>query len=240
VRLSAQLRRQRLIEAAGQLFSQRGYDGVTTRQIALKAGVTEAMVFRHFPKKEDLYWAVIDDRCEKRQGRANMVRILAEHQDDDRALFSSIAFALLERNTKDSTLPRLLMFSALERHELSYRFFRTYIAENYELVAQHIRRRIREGRFRAVDPLLAARGFVGMVFYHFMIQELYGAKRYQKFDLRRVADEFTDIWLAGMRTANGNSLHTSNGKRHHKNGRALPPGLLNGPQIKREAKVKAQ
>jgi len=108
-----------------------------------------------------------------------------------------VARDILDRQD-DSTFSRLLFFSALENHRLSERVFRTYIAGRYETLAAHIRERIKSGEFRDVDPLLAARGFLGMVVYHFLIQELFGAKRYQRFDRQTVCEAFSDLWLAGV------------------------------------------
>ncbi len=45
--------RLRLRQAALELFSERGYDAVTTAQIAARAGVTERTFFRHFPDKRE-------------------------------------------------------------------------------------------------------------------------------------------------------------------------------------------
>jgi hypothetical protein len=98
----------------------------------------------------------------------------------------------------DTTLTRLLLFSALESHELTDRFYRIYMADFYKKLAGYIRQRIREGKFRRVHPLLAARGFIGMVFYHLLVQELFGAARYEKFRIAKVADEITSVWLEGM------------------------------------------
>ena len=100
----------------------------------------------------------------------------------DLEIFTAIAREMLVRNARDTELTRLLWFTALESHTLSQRFFRTFIAVYYEELAAYIRRRVREGAFRNVDPLLSARGFLGMVVYHFLIQELFGAKKFQKFD----------------------------------------------------------
>jgi AcrR family transcriptional regulator len=64
---AADLTHQRLIRAALELFSSRGYHDTTTAQIAKKAGVAEGTIYRHFPSKQqmlnDLYrgalrWAV--------------------------------------------------------------------------------------------------------------------------------------------------------------------------------------
>src|SRR5260370_32524560 len=59
-RLPASDRRRQLLETALDLFSRKGFEGTTTNEIAAAAGVTEAIIFRHFPNKQALYTAVID------------------------------------------------------------------------------------------------------------------------------------------------------------------------------------
>jgi AcrR family transcriptional regulator len=201
-RFSAEDRRRQIVGVAMGLFARQGFEGTTTRQIAEQARVNEALIFRHFSRKEDLYWAVIEEKC-RDNGEHGESPGNCGANPSQREFFAAIADDILRRNSEDTTLSRLLLFSALERHHLSHRFFRTYVAQYYEALADHIRRGIREGSFRRVDPLLAARGFLGMVIYHFLIQELFGGKRYQKFDPRKVSDTLTDIWLEGMRTRSG-------------------------------------
>ena len=45
-------RRLQILREAMRLFSQRGFGGTTTKEIAVASGVSEAMVFRHFATKE--------------------------------------------------------------------------------------------------------------------------------------------------------------------------------------------
>jgi TetR/AcrR family transcriptional regulator len=47
-RMSASDRRNQLIDVAIDLFSRKGFGGTTTKEIAAAAGVTEAIIFRHF------------------------------------------------------------------------------------------------------------------------------------------------------------------------------------------------
>lgn len=54
-RLPGAERREAILEASLHLFAQHGLHGVTTRQIAEAAGVSEALLYRHFDSKEDLY-----------------------------------------------------------------------------------------------------------------------------------------------------------------------------------------
>ncbi len=209
-RHTAEDRRRQIMKVATGLFARQGFQGTTTRQIAERAQVNEAIIFRHFAHKEDLYWAIIEDKCRDKSGRGEHEGRLGT-DEDDREVFAAIGEEILRRNTEDTTLSRLLLFTALENHRLTHRFFRTYVAEYYEVLANHIRKRIRQGYFRPVDPLLAARGFLGMVIYHFLIQELFGGKRYQKFDPRQVSETLTHIWLQGMLARAGHRLRP--GKR---------------------------
>ena len=53
--------RQRLCAVAERLFAQRGFSATTTKEIARAAGVNEAIIFRFFPHKDDLYAAILDE-----------------------------------------------------------------------------------------------------------------------------------------------------------------------------------
>jgi AcrR family transcriptional regulator len=212
IRLSASDRRQQILEVASGIFARRGYQGTTTREIAEEAGVNEALLFRHFPSKENLYWTMLEELCHAGGRRDRMKRIL-EQGGTDFEVFRAIALETLVRSPRDRELTRLLWFTALENHELSVRFFNAFVAEYYEALAGYIRTRTRQGAFRKIDPLLAARGFLGMVAYHFLIQELFGGEQYQKFDVEEVANTLAGIWLAGVqepagrRNANGANGH---------------------------------
>ncbi len=220
VRLSSIDRRRQILRTASGIFARRGYRGTTTREIAERAGINEALLFRHFPSKAKLYWTLIEELCSARGRRQNITKII-EAGGTDLEIFTAIAREMLVRNARDTELTRLLWFTALESHTLSQRFFRTFIAVYYEELAAYIRRRVRDGAFRNVDPLLSARGFLGMVVYHFLVQELFGARKFQKFDPERVAATLAGIWLNGMRSgvpqvaANGAGHANSNGRNGH-------------------------
>jgi len=59
-RLPLPERRAVIIEAAGRLFGERGYEATRLDQIAAAAGVTKPIVYRHFDSKGDLYLALLD------------------------------------------------------------------------------------------------------------------------------------------------------------------------------------
>jgi AcrR family transcriptional regulator len=58
-RLPVAERRELIVEAAGRLFGERGYDGTRLDDIAAAAGVTKPILYRHFESKRDLYLALL-------------------------------------------------------------------------------------------------------------------------------------------------------------------------------------
>lgn len=63
-RPSANPTRDRILAAAVDLFSERSFDGATTREIAGRAGVTQPLVHHHFGSKEELWQAAVDSLFE--------------------------------------------------------------------------------------------------------------------------------------------------------------------------------
>jgi AcrR family transcriptional regulator len=58
-RLDSDERRQAIVEAAVPLFARKGFSGATTRELAEAAGVSEALLYRHFPSKQLLYSEIL-------------------------------------------------------------------------------------------------------------------------------------------------------------------------------------
>ena len=54
-RLAKNSAEPQILNAASRLFASFGYNGVSTRDIATAAGVNEVTIYRHFPRKRDLY-----------------------------------------------------------------------------------------------------------------------------------------------------------------------------------------
>jgi AcrR family transcriptional regulator len=214
VRVPAPQRKRQIRDVATRLFSRQGFSGTTTRQIAETAGVTEALVFRHFPSKEELYWDVLEAKILEAAPVERISETLRSGQGLE--VFERVAYEILELRVKDDTLSRLMLFSGLENHELAQRFFGMYVANYYDRLAEHIQGLMDKGLLRRADPLLAARGFLGMVVYHSIIQDVFGGKHYRDYPLDVASRQLTEIWLEGMRP----QKHLASRKNVPLNGRA--------------------
>jgi TetR/AcrR family transcriptional regulator len=200
-RMSSTDRRRQIVGVAAELFSNKGFNGTTTKEIATRAGVSEAIIFRHFPTKEVLYSAILDVKTRESSTQLREHLKDAARRKDDHAFFGQLAFDLLEFHLKDQCIIRLLMFSALERHKLSEIFFQSTAREFRNQVRRYIKQRIADGAFRAVDSTVCARAFIGMILHHIQVRVLYKDTSADDIRLssRQIADRLVDLFLHGIR-----------------------------------------
>lgn len=199
-RMAGEERRLQILAVAVSLFSQKGFRGTTTKEIAQAAGVSEAMVFRHFATKEELYAAILDHKACSHDGfdPAEMAADSIKRKDD-RAVFETLALAALNHHEKDPEFQRLLLHSALEKHELAEIFFDKFVRRVYEFLGSYIRERQREGALIEIDPALVVRSFIGMVMHHSLNNNLWDpTRRLVNISNESAAKHFTDILLNGI------------------------------------------
>src|SRR5919106_4518900 len=114
-RVARQERQASIIAAAASLFAANGFKGTTTREIAKTAGISEALLFKYFPTKRALYAAILEERALISE-LLDVVEDAAKKRDDARV--STLIASHRIRRRADPSLLRLLLFSALEGHEL--------------------------------------------------------------------------------------------------------------------------
>jgi TetR/AcrR family transcriptional regulator len=193
-------RRLQILRVAMRLFSQRGFRGTTTKEIALAAGVSEAMVFRHFATKEELYSAILDHKA-CLHDELDPLQIVAEaiRRKDDAAVFEGIALDALNKHDCDPEFHRLLLHSALEEHELAQMFWEKFVKRVYRTLSKYVRERQRDGAMIDGPPLVIVRAFVGMIIHHSLNNNLWDRKQQLlKISNKAAAREFTNILLHGV------------------------------------------
>ena len=198
--MRADARREQLIGVAVDLFSRKGFSGTTTKEIAAAAGVTEALIFRHFPTKDALYDAILRWRVEKcgTQNWLELLQPLADNRDDD-GIIRAVTSGLLEFHRENVDFLRLMFFAVLENHELAQSFRESQIRPIYEFLTNYISLRQQEGAFRSLDPGTTVRAIFGAPFYHSIVNNLFHCNMLQVSDEVAV-DTFVRLALDGLRT----------------------------------------
>jgi TetR/AcrR family transcriptional regulator len=158
-RLSAEERKVLILEAALNVFAQKGFSGARTKEIAKEAGVSETLLFRHFDNKEKLYAEALHHLFAHHPVVEEMEP--AMRAGDDREVLYTIARHIMEHVGRDKRIVRLTFFSSLEGLKMAeHESTPILILEGY------LARRVEEGALRVKDPRLAARFFLFAVFLY--------------------------------------------------------------------------
>ena len=89
--------RKRILHAAAEVFTSRGYDGASLDQVAAAAGLTKGAVYSSFSGKDELFFALVADRLDQRlavvaaaaDGRRDLRQLFDDTEDDLAALFTT-------------------------------------------------------------------------------------------------------------------------------------------------------
>jgi TetR/AcrR family transcriptional regulator len=197
--MSAPDRRQQLLETALDFFSRKGFEGSTTKEIAAAAGVTEAIIFRHFPNKQALYKAVLDYAAHA----SNLEPWLAEtkacmERNDDSGLLRSIANNILKSYRADPRFERVVLFAALEGHEAGLAHHHQLSIPIFELLREYIVRRQRQGAFLGYNPGVIIESIAGMTSHYAMMTQLFGYTPPDGLSDEKAIETFTRIVMSGV------------------------------------------
>lgn len=180
------------------MFAARGLQG-TIQDIAREAGVNVGTIYRYFESKEAVFTAMLHEW---------IAQAFVDHQNQilkggGRPL-RDVLRAIGNRAYRFFQTPEYgtlvqVMFGAASRYPRQAElFYREVILQVGLRVAGLIREGIAAGEFRPVDPLIAARGFMGMFFSFAVSQGLLGGDRIRPFASHRVVEALTDIYLDGL------------------------------------------
>ena len=183
--------RDRILQAAEQLFAQKGYAATAVHEITDAAGVNRALLYYYFEDKHSLYAAVIDT------GIAEFMRML------ERALGSSAGYPerieafvqghldlIRNRSTMARIVHRCLLDGLQEEFGLVDRF-----RGGLDRLETFFREGVAAGEFRPMDPAIMARSFIGPTFV-FSLWRIYEGDRFPR---EAIVREITAQLLNGLR-----------------------------------------
>ncbi len=137
-RLPAAERRLAIVAAAVRVFASRSYAAATTAEIAREAGVSEPILYRHFPSKRELYFACLDSAWGELRGvfEAKFATLTAATGED---VFAETAVAV--RRSK-VLVPNLWLQAINEAGEDAdmQRRMRDHMREVHDVIAGLLRR----------------------------------------------------------------------------------------------------
>ena len=144
-RMTAADRRRAIVEAVIPVFAEKGPSGARSRELAEAAGVSEALLYKHFPSKQSLYDAIGAQHLEDRELHPGFDRVLAMPPGTAR-LVVSIQFTIAHVLDRSSDVfPRLMARSLLGDGDFARAVLRGVRAELQGFFAESIEAASRAG-----------------------------------------------------------------------------------------------
>jgi AcrR family transcriptional regulator len=155
----------RILSTAAMQFAQHGYNGVSTRDIASEAGVNEVTIYRHYPRKRDLYLAVLEKELGTVSLRGDLLAHVAEASDGRTVLartFELITKTLL-LNPK---LLRLLQYGSLEVSDDLDPLLRRHLGEFVKVISRYLAPWVDKGELRCANAEALVLTLIAIVLSH--------------------------------------------------------------------------
>jgi AcrR family transcriptional regulator len=155
-RLSGEERRAEIIGTARRLFAEKGFHATTTRELAAAAGVSEALLFKHFPSKEALYAAMMDNCLATEVGRQYMkILELPPSTQTLAALLHFVTAKIVQRDKEVMEFHQLILHSLSEDGEFAKVILRNGDDEFVLMIRACVEAARKQGDLHAdVAPLL--------------------------------------------------------------------------------------
>jgi len=171
-KLAGNMTEVRIIEAAVHLFARNGFKGTSTRDIADLAQVNEATLFRHFPRKADLFWAAADSRLNGVKLNRELQQGLSSDADPQTVIPMIVAF-LADSILRSPELMRLLYVAGFELAG-AQRLMGEHLGPIFDAINSYFRRCASKGMIEDLDPVVATLGLAGAVGAHYTLQPFFG------------------------------------------------------------------
>ena len=190
---------QRLLAAAETLFAERGFDGVSVRDITGSAGVNLSALTYHFGTKEKLFAEIITKKSEPllQLGR-NIVNSRKTAPEKLTAIMEAYAMYILH----DEPALKALFAEMLLGGSRLPKSVRDSVALRNRMFIEVVKQGVKQGVFRRIDLECAAWNFFGMMAAYILYEPLAGdggrKSAYPKPYVKRIVRAAMDIFLNGI------------------------------------------
>src|SRR5205809_4591718 len=187
-----------IVTAALEVFVERGFAAARLEEVARRAGVTKGTVYLYFKNKEALFKAVV---------RETIVPVIAKGEAMAQA-FTGSARELVERLVREywrlvgetavAGIPKLMMAEAATFPELTRFYYEEVVTRGHRLMASVVERGIKNGEFRPVNVMVAAKLAMSPLMHAVVARHAFGSCMPEAFDVKKYLATHLDPYLHGI------------------------------------------
>ena len=171
--------KEKIISESLKLFSQKGYDGVSMREIAYAVGIKGASIYNHFKGKEDIFNAIFDEMKSRYDDFATSMQIPVEQDNTTVEIYDNIDENMLLKYTENlfyfwakeefAVMFRKLLVCEQHRSQTACNMLKQYYFDAPILFQEQIFGELQKrGHFKNFDAGIMALHIYSPIFYNFL------------------------------------------------------------------------
>jgi AcrR family transcriptional regulator len=197
-RRRAEARPDEVLDAALDLFMEKGFAATRVEDIAKRAGLSKGTVYLYFPSKEAVLEGLVRRAIVPIADTA--LEALRSYEGDPRIIIGTVITMLGHRfaDPKMLAIPKVVFREVLGFPQLA-QMYRTEVLDRVlPVLTGLLRKGIDQGYLRQVDPELTIRSIVGPLVLHMILAEIFGIQPEGGLHFDRLVDNHLSILFDGL------------------------------------------
>jgi AcrR family transcriptional regulator len=189
-------RRDQIIDAAMQVFAQKGFSRATNKDIAREAGITPGLIYYYFESKEDLLKTIIETRSPAQLITTLPPQVFELSPEIFLRMLILRALRIIE-SEKLIQLVRMLLPEVVHNTEVAPIIF-SLIQRLLEFLGKYFEAQMEKGALRRVDGVLTAQVMVGSVFGFVLRRQILRDPIALEYTHEQIAEVISETVLQGI------------------------------------------
>ena len=208
-RRRAEARPDEVLDAALDLFIEKGFASTRVEDIAKRAGISKGAVYLYFPSKEAILEGLV--RRAILPLATHALGFIENYEGDPRLVLTMVMKMVAGKLAEPRLLaiPKIVMREVVHFPELAQMYRREVLDRVMPVVEGLIRNGIDAGYLRPVDPHLTIRSLIGPVLAHVLLAEIFDIMPEDGLAIDRLIDNHLTILLDGLSAPEGGKTWSS-------------------------------
>lgn len=190
-------RRSQILEAALKVFAEKGFKGATNKDIADAAGVSPGLIYFYFDNKEDLFFAILENRVAPGNFPLPLEHMQAFPPEQVMTMIAHYGLSRLD-NPETMNLFRIFLGEAAYSEHIRA-LANTNASRLIGALAGYLESQMEQGRLRRADPMLCAQTFLAGLIASLIRRRLLGDPKMLSYSVDEIVNTVVSIFLRGMR-----------------------------------------
>jgi len=190
-------RRQQILEAALKVFAEKGFKGATNQNIADEAGVTPGLIYWYFGSKEEMLFALLEERVEPAEFPLPIEQLKAFAPEYVLPMLAQYGLSRLD-NQDTINLFKIFIGEAIRSEPIRV-LANNQINRLLDVLSSYLAAHMEAGHLRGEDPKLCAQTFLAGLFAAIIRRQFLGDPTMLGYSKEQIVTTVVGIFLRGMR-----------------------------------------